>query len=232
MLERAAAAGLTGVVAIAGVEFARRHQGHAGLKLWATAGIHPHEAAAAADATWEQLEHEARDPLTLAIGEIGLDYFYDHSPHEVQIRVFERQLALAAATGLPVSIHCRDAFDDCLRILATSNPPQRGVFHCFTGRREEAERILELGWYLSFSGMLTFAKADALREVAAWAPAERVLIETDAPFLAPVPHRGRRNEPAFLPATAARLAQLRGWSLEQTAQQTRDNFLRLFTRAV
>lgn len=230
LLERAAAAGIEGLVAIAGVEFARRHQGHAGLKIWSTAGIHPHEAAAAAPAIWEQLEREARDPLTIAIGEIGLDYFYDHSPRESQIPVFERQLALAAETGLPVSIHCRDAFADCLRILEAANPPARGVFHCFTGGKAEAERILALGWYLSFSGMITFAKADALREVAAWAPADRILIETDAPFLAPVPHRGRRNEPAYLPATAARLEELRAWPAGQAARRTYDNFDRLFLR--
>ncbi|MGH9518305.1 MAG: TatD family hydrolase, partial [Terriglobales bacterium] len=109
--------------------------------------------------------------------------------------------------------------------------PARGVFHCFTGGQTEAERIMDLGWYLSFSGMLTFAKAEGLRAVAAWAPQDRILIETDAPFLAPVPHRGRRNEPGYVTATAARLAELRGWTVEQTGRITRENFFRLFPRA-
>lgn len=232
VLQRAAEAGLAGLVAIAGVEFARRHQARGGLKIWATAGIHPHEAAAAGATEWAQFEEHAGDPLTIAIGEIGLDYFYDHAPRAVQQQAFERQLVRAAERGLPVSIHCRDAFSDCFRILEGHNPPARGVFHCFTGGRAEAERILGLGWYLSFSGMLTFAKAQSLREVAAWAPEDRLLIETDAPFLAPVPHRGRRNEPAWVEATAARLAELRGWTLEHTGRVTQANFFRLFARAV
>ena len=147
-----------------------------------------------------------------------------------QLAAFARQLAIAEESGLPVSIHCRDAFDDCFAAIAGSNPAARGVFHCFTGGPAEAERALDLGWYLSFSGMLTFPKLEALRQVAAAAPEDRILIETDAPYLAPVPHRGKRNEPAFVAVTAARLAELRGITPESLAQATRRNFHRLFAR--
>lgn len=240
-LRRAAAAGVSGIVAIAAPAFARAHQASVpGLKLWATAGIHPHDAAQASDATWAQLATDAAEPLVLAIGEIGLDYHYDHSPRPVQRAVLERQLALARDFGLPVSIHCRsgasspapsdDAFADCFGLLAAC-PPPGGVFHCFTGGPAEAARALELGFYLSFSGMLTFPKLASLRDVARAAPADRILIETDAPYLAPVPHRGRRNEPAFVRDTALALATLRGVPLEEIAAVTSANFHRLFPRA-
>jgi TatD DNase family protein len=230
-LQRALAAGVTGLVAIAAPEFARAHPATVpGLKLWATAGVHPHDAAAATEATWSQLAADAADPIVVAIGEIGLDYHYDHSPRPVQRAVFERQLVLARDLGLPVSIHCRDAFEDCFAALAAL-PPPGGVFHCFTGGEPEAARALDLGLYLSFSGMLTFPKLATLREVARAAPADRILVETDAPYLAPVPHRGHRNEPAFVRATAAALAALRGVSLEEIAASTAGNFHRLFPRA-
>lgn len=241
VLQRAAGAGLAGLVAIGGgaepaaldraLEWVRLHRPAAPLRLWATVGIHPHDAARAVEDSWPRLRALTGDPLVIAIGEIGLDYFYHHSPRATQLEVFERQLALAAECGLPASLHIRDAWDDCFRMLEAHNPAARGVFHCFTGGREEARRALDLGWCLSFSGMLTFAKADVLREVAAWAPADRLLVETDAPFLAPVPHRGRRNEPAFVASTAARLAELRGVTLEQVAELTSANFFRLFPRA-
>jgi TatD DNase family protein len=238
-LQRAFAQGVTGLVAIAAPEFARAHQAAVpGLNLWATAGIHPHDAAAATNETWAQLAADAADPLVLAIGEIGLDYHYDHSPRPTQRAVFERQLALARDVGLPVSIHCRsgasapdsDAFADCFAALAAISPPG-GVFHCFTGGAAEAARALDLGFYLSFSGMLTFPKLEPLRAIARHAPADRILIETDAPFLAPVPHRGRRNEPAFVRDTAASLAALRAVSLAELASLTAANFHRLFPRA-
>ncbi len=230
-LQRALAAGVTGIVAIAAPEFARARQAAVpGLKLWATAGVHPHDAAQATEATWARLAADAADPLVLAVGEIGLDYHYDHSPRPVQRAVFERQLALARVSGLPVSIHCRNAFDDCFAALAAL-PPPGGVFHCFTGGAAEAARAIELGFHLSFSGMLTFPKLASLREVARAAPADRILVETDAPYLAPVPHRGRRNEPAFVRDTAAALATLRGVTLETIAALTTANFFRLFPRA-
>ena len=240
-MERAAAASVDGLVAIGGgaepgtlacgLEVARQHSGHAGVRVWATLGVHPHEAARASAATWDEMQRLAASPEVIAIGEIGLDYHYDHSPRERQLGALERQLRLAADCGLPVSIHCREAFDDCLAAIERQNPPRCGVFHCFAGNREQAERVLALGWYLSFSGMLTFARADELRRVAAWAPADRVLVETDAPYLAPVPHRGRRNEPAWVAETGAQLAALRGLSLDEAAALTRGNFFRLFAGA-
>ena len=243
MFERAAAAGVDGLVAIGGgaapgtlavgLECARTFQGHAGLKLWATVGVHPHDAARATSptASWEELSQLAADPLIIAIGEIGLDYHYDHSPKKAQRDAFERQLLLAAECGLPVAVHCREAFDDCLALIAAHNPPARGVFHCFAGSWAEAEQALALGWYLSFSGVLTFNNAQVVRTAAAAAPADRILIETDAPFLAPVPYRGKRNEPAFVAATATRLAEIRSVSPEAIARLTRENFFRLFPRA-
>lgn len=230
VLERARAAGVTGLVAIDGAEFAGRHQEVPGLRVWATAGVHPHEAARADADAWARLEAQAAE--VIGIGEIGLDYHYDHSPRAVQRAVFERQLELAAMQGLPVTVHCREAFEDCVAAIAAQNPPARGVFHCFSGGREEAERILGLGWYLSFSGMLTFPKLEALRQVAASAPADRILIETDAPYLAPVPHRGRRNEPAWVQEVAAVLGRARGISAEAAAEAAEANFFRLFPRAI
>jgi TatD DNase family protein len=218
------------MVAIHALDFARQHD-TAACRVWATLGIHPHEAAKATAAEFEGIATQARDPLVVAIGEIGLDYYYDHSPKPVQLEVFERQLALAIEYDLPVSIHCRDAFDDCLTAIERHNPPRRGVFHCFTGDQAVAELVLALGWSLSFSGMITFPKLESLRQVAAGAPADRILIETDAPFLAPVPHRGQRNQPAFVAHTAAKLAELRGQSVEEIGQLTSNNFFRLFPRA-
>jgi len=232
VLERARAAGVEGVVAINAPQFARDHQGLPGLRVWATIGVHPHQAAQATAGTWDELEAWAAAPEVIGVGEVGLDYHYDHSARAVQQAVFERQLELAAAWGLPVAVHCREAFADCLALIAAQNPPARGVFHCFAGSGDEAEAALELGWYLSFSGILTFPKLEALRQVAAGAPAERLLVETDAPYLAPVPHRGRRNEPAWVAETAAVLARERGISAAEAAALTRGNFFRLFPRAL
>jgi TatD DNase family protein len=250
---RAAAAGVGGMVAVGGgaepgtldcgLRVAREFgsnspdrpqagalAGAALPKVWTTIGIHPHEARRASAPSYEEMKSLAADPLIIAIGEIGLDFHYDHSPREAQREVFERQLALAAEVGLPISIHCRDAFDECFEVLRAA-PAAKGVFHCFTGNRDQAEEALSLGFYLSFSGMLTFERAAALREVARAVPPERILIETDSPYLAPVPHRGRRNEPAWVTEVAKKLAELREWSLEETHRITSDNFFRLFARA-
>ncbi|MGH9477645.1 MAG: TatD family hydrolase [Terriglobales bacterium] len=226
LLTAAAAAGVRGLVAIAGLDFARQHQ-QGPLRVWATVGVHPHEAAAATLPTAAELD----DPLVIAIGEIGLDYHYPEPARELQMQVFEQQLQLAAAHDLPVSIHCRDAFPDCLAAIARQTPPRRGVFHCFSGSREEAEQVLALGWCLSFSGLLTFPKLQPLRDIATWVPPDRILIETDAPYLAPVPHRGKINQPAWVRDTAQTLAHLRGLTLEETAAVTTANFHRLFPRA-
>ncbi|MGH9487316.1 MAG: TatD family hydrolase [Terriglobales bacterium] len=227
MLQRAAEQ-LEGLVAIAGRDWLDAASLPPGLKVWPTVGVHPHQAAPALDGNL--LRAAALDPRVIAIGEIGLDYHYDHAPRARQIEVFERQLALAAELALPVSIHCRDAWDDCFAALARY-AALTGVFHCFTGGRPQAERALALGWYLSFSGMLTFPKLAPLRDIAAWAPADRLLVETDAPYLAPVPHRGRRNEPAWVWDTARQLAQCRNLTPPEIELLTRENFFRLFPRA-
>lgn len=240
LLARAREAGVTGLVAIGGgaapgtlavgLRTARSLDPEGGT-VWATVGIHPHEAQNASEESFAEMKRLAADQRVIAIGEIGLDYYYDHSPRELQRAVFQRQMALAAECDLPISIHCRDAWDECLEQIAAFEPRPRGVFHCFTGTREQADRALEIGFYLSFSGMLTFRKAEALRQVAAAVPADRILVETDAPYLAPMPHRGKRNEPAWVARVAEELARLRGWSWEQAARQTTANFGRLFPRA-
>ncbi len=242
VLERALAAGVTEIVAIGGgaapgtLDVALRWPAQLpetapSPRIWATVGIHPHEAAAAQEPSFAELERLAADPRVIAIGEIGLDYHYDHSPRPVQRQVFARQLELAARLGLPVSIHTREAWADTVAALAAARPSAAGVFHCFSGSRAEAEEAVALGFYLSFSGILTFPRAEELRAAAAAAPADRLLVETDAPYLAPVPHRGRRNEPAFVAATLAALAALRGWSREEAERVTTANFRRAFPRA-
>ncbi|HUU32459.1 MAG TPA: TatD family hydrolase [Vicinamibacterales bacterium] len=198
------------------------------------AGIHPHQAhlfaadpAAAATAVAARLDQSQH---VRAIGEIGLDYHYDFSPKDVQAAVFRAQLALAQARGLPVAIHTREAEADTLRFIAEAQArgPLRGVFHCFTGDVAVAARAAATGFYLSFAGILTFPRAVAVREAVSMVPLERLLLETDAPYLAPVPHRGKRNEPAFVALTAAVVARERGLTLEELVAAVTANFDRLF----
>lgn len=195
----------------------------------ATVGVHPHDAAKATDATFERLRELAAHPKVVAIGEIGLDYHYDLSPRDVQRAVFSRQLGLAAEARLPIIIHTREAWDDTFEILRREWRGE-GIVHCFTGDAAQARQALDAGFSLAFGGVLTFPKADAVREAARMAPAERLLIETDCPYLAPVPHRGKRNEPAFVVDTARRLAELRAKAVEEIAALTADNFERLCLR--
>jgi len=195
--------------------------------VFPTIGIHPHEAKQATAAHFEELERLAADPRVIAVGEIGLDYHYDHSPRETQRDVFLAQLALAAQARLPVIIHCREAWPDCLEILERTWKPTGlgGIFHCFSGTYEEARRGLDAGFYISFAGNLTFPKAANLREAASQIPRDRLLIETDCPFLTPVPHRGKRNEPSFVPFVAQQLGALQGLSAEEVGKYTTQNFL-------
>ena len=195
--------------------------------FYATVGVHPHDAAKATAETFDRLRALVDHPKVVAIGEIGLDYHYDFSPREVQREVFREQLRLASARAMPIVIHTREAWEDTLRLI-DENPPARGaIMHCFTGGPEEARQSLERGFHLAFGGVLTFPKAQNVREAAAITPDDRLLVETDAPYLAPVPHRGKRNEPAFVVETVKRLAEVRGRSAEEIAALTAGNFERL-----
>ncbi len=197
--------------------------------LYATVGVHPHDASKATPETLARLGELAGHSKVLAIGEIGLDYHYDFSPREVQRAVFERQLEIAAGAGKPVVIHTREAWGDTVALLR-AGWRGGGIMHCFTGDAAQAAEALELGFHLSFGGVLTFPKAEAVREAARLAPEDRLLVETDCPYLAPVPHRGRRNEPAFVVEVARRLAEVRDRDPEEIAVATTRNWERLCLR--
>ena len=201
--------------------------------FYATVGVHPHDAAKSADDTLKRVSELAKHPKVIAIGEIGLDYHYDFSPRDRQRAIFAEQLAIAAEAGLPAVIHTREAWDDTFELIERHWTPAGipGIMHCFTGGVAEARRSLESGFYLSFGGIVTFPKALEIQQAAREAPADRILVETDAPYLAPVPLRGKRNEPSFVVHTAAKLAQLRGSTPEEIAALTTDNFRRVFKRA-
>jgi TatD DNase family protein len=195
----------------------------------AVVGVHPHDASTLSDAVLAELGALSRRPEVAAIGEMGLDYHYMHSPVEAQKEAFRRQIALARSVKKPIVVHTREAPADTLEILTEEGARDvGGVIHCFSEDRPFAERALDLGFDLSFSGIVTFKSAVSVHEVAAWAPADRILIETDSPYLAPVPLRGKTCEPAFLVHTARRVAQLRGVSLEEIARVTTENTLRRF----
>lgn len=235
MLERAREAGVAAVLAIgtgpgpekldAALPFAEQHDW-----IWATVGIHPHEAAQVTDAHMATLEALAKHPRVIAWGEIGLDYHYDFSPREIQHVVFRRQLALASAARLPVVIHCREAWTDCLAILAQDwrGTGLGGIFHCFTGTVEEAREGIEMGFMISFAGNVTYPKSQGLRDVARELPLDSLLIETDSPYLAPQPHRGRRNEPAYVAEVAQTLGSVRNLPSGDVASSTAANFRRFF----
>ena len=223
VIERALAAGVETMMVIDAPEFAAGYP-----FLYATIGVHPHEAAKATEETFARMRDLAAHPKVLAIGEIGLDYHYDFSPRDVQHRVFERQLEIAAQFRKPVVIHTREAWEDTLAHMPAL--PKGGVMHCFTGTAEQAQQALERGFHLGFGGVLTFPKADELRAAARMTPDDRLLVETDCPYLAPVPYRGKRNEPAFVVETARRLAEVRGITFEALAALTTSNFKRLLSQ--
>ena len=244
MIARARDGGIEKIVAIGsgtgpgsldcGIQLAERHE-----FILATIGIHPHEAKLATDADFQELEQLARRPKVIAWGEIGLDYFYDHSPRQLQQQVFMRQMELARAAKLPIVIHCRpsggsdNAWDDCLNLLEQHWKASGlgGILHCFTGAWPYAQRALDLGFMISFAGNVTFPKAQLIRDAAKEVPLERLLLETDSPFLAPVPHRGKRNEPAFVKEVARQLGELRGLSTEDIGRRTASNFYTFFKLA-
>jgi len=219
VLARAQAAGVGLALSIGSVELADSVPW-----LYASAGVHPHDAQTADLARVEPL---CAHPKVLAVGEIGLDYYYDNSPRETQREVFLAQLEIARRASKPVIIHTREAWSDTVDLLRRHGPGI-GIMHCFTGDYAQAAEALDLGLHISFAGILTFPKAAALREVAAKLPLDRILIETDSPYLAPVPHRGKRNEPAFVAETARALAAARGIAVEEAAAATTANFLQLF----
>jgi TatD DNase family protein len=200
--------------------------------VFCSVGTHPHNAHEELDITAANLVARTRHPKVVAIGEAGLDYHYDNSPRDAQEQGFRTHIAAARETGLPLVIHSREADDDTARILEeeTGKGAFPAVLHCFTGGRDLAMRGVALGHYVSFTGILTFKNSQNLRDIAAALPADRILVETDAPYLAPLPYRGKRNEPAYVAETARILAQARGVSAEKIARQTTENFFRLFSK--
>ncbi len=236
VIERAHAAGLRYLLAVGGGVGPGEDLGAAipiaESQDWihATVGIHPHFAQQARDEHFEKLRTLARHPKVLALGEIGLDYYYDHSPREIQKQVLIRQLELAGETKLPVVIHCRDAWTDLRAIIDGRRSPANlgGILHCFTGSREDAFAFLEWGFLISFAGNLTFKKAENLRAIAREIPLDRLLTETDSPYLAPVPYRGKRNEPAFVRVVTREMAALRNLGEEEMGRHVVENFARFF----
>ncbi|MFO0997879.1 MAG: TatD family hydrolase [Alphaproteobacteria bacterium] len=202
-------------------------------RIWCSVGVHPHEAGEGGVSDSSRLVELARHPKVVAIGESGLDYYYEHSPRDSQQTNFRAHMAAAAETGLPLIVHTRDADEDTAHILkeGAASGRLRGVIHCFTSSRALAETALDLGFSISFSGIVTFKRADELRAIARDVPLDRMLVETDAPYLAPVPKRGKSNEPAFLVHTAAVVAELKGITPEALAEATTANFFRLFDKA-
>ncbi len=219
VIGEARAAGVTRLITVgtdaeqsrAAIDVARSHEG-----VWATVGLHPHDATNGVDTIVPLLTEEG----VVAVGECGLDYHYDHSPRPVQREAFAAQVALAHRHGLPLVVHTREAWDDTLGVLRSEGVPEPTVFHCFTGGVEEARRCLDLGAHLSFSGIVTFKSADDVRAAAALCPLDRLLVETDSPYLAPVPHRGQPNSPALLPLVGAAVAAVKGVAAQAVEDAT------------
>ena len=201
--------------------------------IYTAAGVHPHNAAEYPDIKTEDFVRYSKHKKVVAIGECGLDYYYDYSPKDMQIRVLKEQVKAAQETGLPLIIHNRESDEDMMSVLdeAYKQKPFCGVIHCFSSSRELAEFALSIGFYISASGMITFNKSNDIREVFADVPLDKLLVETDAPYLAPVPVRGRRNESAFVKYTAEKLAQIKNISFEELAEITSNNFYKLFRKA-
>ncbi|HXM10432.1 MAG TPA: TatD family hydrolase [Terriglobales bacterium] len=220
-----------------GIMLAEKYNGQSQYpEIWASVGIHPHEASLANDEAYTRLLAWARNPRVIAWGEIGLDYFYDHSPREIQRTVFLEQMELAKSAKLPIIIHCRpsdnseNAWDDCLNLISEHWAPSGlgGILHCFTGSADHARRGLDLGFMISFAGNITFPKAQSIRDAAQMIPLDRMLIETDSPYLAPIPHRGQRNEPAFVKEVARQIGELRNLFVEEIGSNTTQNFYNFF----
>lgn len=250
LLRRATAAGVGGILAIGlgegphemqqALEICRQYNGQPGMpQLWASAGIYPHNTHEIDEAVLEKLDRLLAEPEVIACGELGLDYYHEGTPHEIQHRGLIQQLEVAAARKRPITIHCRpkedssDAFDALFPVLDAhwQKTGLGGILHCFSGSEREARRLIAMGFLISFSGSLTFPKAEPLRAVAATLPLDSLLVETDAPWLAPMPNRGQRNESAWVLHTAQVLAGCLGVEADQLASSTTKNFRRLFSLA-
>ena len=235
MLSRARAAGVSTILAIgtgpgpeqldAALSYAEAHNW-----IYTTVGIHPHDAKEVTPTHLDTLAALSKHPKVIAWGEIGLDYFYDRSPRDIQERVFRQQMELAQAAKLPIIIHCRDAWDDCLRLLdeVWKRTSLGGILHCFTSTLDHAQKGLDMGFLISFTGNISYPKAQNIRDVAKALPLSNILIETDSPYLAPQPHRGKRNEPAYVLEVAKALANVRDCELSEIAAKTTGNFRRFF----
>jgi TatD DNase family protein len=237
VVARARAAGLVEMLVVGGVDEDAGHRRALEVgeryRLPVTAGVHPHEARLAHEGVYDELRALAREGRIVAVGEVGLDFHYDHSPRDAQREAFRRQIRLARDVGLPIVVHTREADAETVAILEEEGAAEAGgVVHCFTGGHELARRALDLGFLISFSGVVAFPRAEVIQQVAREVPEDRLLVETDAPFLAPPPHRGRRNEPAFVVDVARKVAELRGATVEAVAGLARRNHARLFRRAV
>ena len=234
VIARAREAGVEKIIAVGGAGDMSSNTEAVGLAkcfpgVYATVGMHPHDAKDVGAEELQEIKSLAAEPKVVAVGETGLDYYYNHSPREVQRRVFGQFIQLARETDLPVVVHERDAAQDVADLLRSEGAGKlRGVIHCFTGDYEAACAYLDLGLYLSFAGIITFKNAEALRDVVRNVPLERMLVETDSPYLAPVPHRGKRNEPAYVRYVAETVARVKGLSLEDVAHVTTQNVRQLF----
>ena len=234
VIARANAAGVEKIIAVGGAGDMSSNTEAVALadsfpNIYATVGMHPHDAKDVGADELRALRELTSHPKVIAVGETGLDYYYNHSPHEVQRRVFAQFIGMARETGLPIVVHERDAAQEAAELLRSEGARElHGVIHCFTGNYEAACDYLDLGFYLSFTGIITFKNAEPLRDVVRKVPLERMLVETDSPFLTPMPHRGKRNEPAFVRLVAETVAKVKGISLEEVAERTSQNVQDLF----
>jgi len=234
VIERACAAGIEKIIAVGGAGDMSSNTDAIALaesfaNVYATVGMHPHDAKDVGEDELRALRELTAHAKVVAVGETGLDYYYNHSPREVQRRVFSQFIRMARETGLPLVVHERDAHKDVAQLLRTEGAGKlTGVIHCFTGDYEAARNYLDLGFYLSFTGIITFKNAQSLREVVRKVPLERMFVETDSPYLTPVPHRGKRNEPAYVRLVAETVAQIKTLALQEVARITTTNVRALF----
>ena len=234
VIQRAGEAGVEQIIVVGGAGDMSSNTAAVALaescaNLYATVGMHPHDAKDVGEAELRELKELALHPKVIAVGETGLDYFYNHSPREVQRRVFAQFIRLAGETGLPLVVHERDAASEAVELLRNEGAGKiRGVIHCFTGDYDAARNYLDLGFYLSFTGIITFKNAEPLREVVRKVPMDRMFLETDSPYLTPVPHRGKRNEPAYVRFVAGAIASVKSLNIEEVARVTTNNVRALF----